>query len=45
VTGVEIDIPLEIQKQAAKLDEDVCVFHVVAPARQWQQWLNELGGA
>jgi hypothetical protein len=49
---VEIDIPLDIQKQAAKLDEDVCVcvFHVVAPAVgpwqwQWQQWLNKLRGA
>jgi hypothetical protein len=39
----EIDIPLENQKQAAKLDEDV--FHVVAPAvGPWQQRLNELGG-
>ena len=39
----EINIPLEIQKQAVKLDEDV--FHVVAPAvGPWQQRLNELGG-
>jgi hypothetical protein len=47
----EINIPLEIQKQAGKLDEDV--FHVVAPAgypavrwgrSTWQQRLNELGG-
>jgi hypothetical protein len=39
----EINIPLEIQKQAVKLDEDV--FHVVATAvGPWQQRLNELGG-
>jgi hypothetical protein len=39
----EINIPLEIQEQAVKLDEDV--FHVVALAvGPWQQRLSELGG-
>jgi hypothetical protein len=45
VTGVEkreIKIPIEIQKQAVDLDENM--FGVVAPAvGPWQRQLNELG--
>jgi hypothetical protein len=46
VTGVEkreIEIPMEIQKQAVDLDEKM--FGVAAPAvGPWQRQLNELGG-
>ena len=46
VTGVEkreVKIPMEIQKQAVDLDEEV--FGVAAPAvGPWQRQLNELGG-
>jgi hypothetical protein len=46
VTGVEkreIQIPIEIQKQAVDLDEKM--FGVTAPAvGPWQRQLNELGG-
>jgi hypothetical protein len=47
VTGVEkreMQIPIEIQKQAVDLDERM--FGVAAPAvGPWQRQLNELGGA
>jgi hypothetical protein len=46
VTGVEkrgVKTPMEIQKQAVDLDEEV--FGVAAPAvGSWQRQLNELGG-
>jgi hypothetical protein len=46
VTGVEkreIKIPMEVQKQAVDLDEEM--FGVAAPAvGPWQRQLNELGG-
>jgi hypothetical protein len=48
VTGVEkrgVKIPIEIQKQAVDLHEEM--FGVAAPAAvgPWQRQLNELGGA
>jgi hypothetical protein len=46
VTGVEkrgVKTPMEIQKQAVDLDEEM--FGVAAPAvGPWQRQLNELGG-
>jgi hypothetical protein len=47
VTGVVekrgVEIPMEIQKQAVDLDEEV--FGVAAPAMgPWQRQLNELSG-
>jgi hypothetical protein len=41
----EIEIPMEIQKQAVDLDEKVFGVGVAAPAvGPWQRQLNELGG-